>query len=327
MLVARLQAADRREVIMTRFLVRRLFLTVLTIIAATAAVFFLSRASGDPILLYAKPGGYGFSEEQEAALRKKIGIDKPVVVQYGIWLGRAVKGDLGKTILDEKPVFTIITQKTGATVQLAAVSWILATLIGVPLGVLSAVKRGTILDYVARGFALFGQAIPPFWLGIVLILIVSIRFGWLPTSTRGNGSWDIEYMVLPAITLGWGAMAGYLRLTRTSMLEVLDTEYVKLARAKGVSNRSIIWKHAFKNALIQPLTASTLILAGFLTGSIVVESIFAWPGMGLMAIKAVNDNDFPVLQGVVLMFTILYTSLILLTDIAYAIIDPRIRFD
>jgi peptide/nickel transport system permease protein len=134
-------------------------------------------------------------------------------------------------------------------------------------------------------------------------------------------------MVLPAITLAWGAMAGYVRLTRTAMLEVLDTEYVKLARAKGVSNSLIIWKHAFRNALIQPLTASTLILAGFLTGSIVVESIFAWPGMGLMAIKAVNDNDFPVLQGVVLMFTVLYTSLIFLTDIAYAIIDPRIRFE
>jgi peptide/nickel transport system permease protein len=134
-------------------------------------------------------------------------------------------------------------------------------------------------------------------------------------------------MILPAVTLGWGAMAGYLRLTRTAMLEVMDTEYVKLARAKGVTNRTIIWKHAFRNALIQPLTASTLILAGFLTGSIVVESIFAWPGMGLMAIKAVNDNDFPVLQGVVLMFTVLYVTLIFLTDVAYAVIDPRIRFD
>jgi peptide/nickel transport system permease protein len=200
-------------------------------------------------------------------------------------------------------------------------------LVGVPLGVLSAVKRGSIIDYIARGFALFGQAIPPFWLGIVLILIASVQLSWFPVGTRGDGSWDLKYMVLPAITLAWGAMAGNVRLTRTAMLEVLDTEYVKLARAKGVSNSLIIWKHAFRNALIQPLTASTLILAGFLTGSIVVESIFAWPGMGLMAIKAVNDNDFPVLQGVVLMFTVLYTSLIFLTDIAYAIIDPRIRFE
>jgi len=312
---------------MTRFLIRRLILTLLTIVAATAAVFALSRASGDPILLYAKPGGYGFSPEQEAALRKKIGIDKPIAVQYVIWLGRALKGDLGETILDEKPVFRVITQKTGATVQLALVSWLLSTLIGVPLGVLSAVRRGSFLDYIARAFALFGQAVPPFWLGIVLILIVSIRLHWLPTSTRGDGSWDLKYMVLPAVTLAWASMAGYLRLTRTSMLEVLDSEYVKLARAKGVTGYRVIWKHAFRNALIQPLTASTLILAGFLTGSIVVESIFAWPGMGLMAIKAVNDNDFPVLQGVVLMFTVLYTSLIFLTDIAYAIIDPRIRYE
>jgi peptide/nickel transport system permease protein len=290
-------------------------------------VFALSRASGDPILLYAKPGGYGFTPEQEAALRKKIGIDKPLVVQYALWLGRAVTGDLGETILDEKPVFRVITQKTGATVQLAIVSWVLATVIGVPLGVLSAVRRGTLLDYFARAFALFGQAVPAFWLGIVLILIVSVRLGWLPPSLRGDGSWDFKHMILPAVTLGWGAMAGYLRLTRTAMLEVMDTEYVKLARAKGVTNRTIIWKHAFRNALIQPLTASTLILAGFLTGSIVVESIFAWPGMGLMAIKAVNDNDFPVLHGVVLMFTVLYVTLIFLTDVAYAVIDPRIRFD
>ena len=312
---------------MTRFLIRRAFLTVLTIVAATAVVFFLSRASGDPILLYAKPGGYGFSPEQEAALRKKIGIDKPVIVQYSIWLSRAVSGDLGVTILDEKPVARIITQKTGATVQLAVVSWLLATVVGIPLGVLSAVRRGTMLDYIARSFALFGQAIPAFWLGIVLILIFAVRLGWLPTSTRGDGSWDFKYIILPAVTLGWGAMASYVRLTRTAMLEVLDTEYVKLARAKGVSHRSIVWKHAFRNALIQPLTASTLILAGFLTGTIVVESIFAWPGMGLMAIKAVNDNDFPILQGVVLMFTVLYTSMIFLTDVAYAVIDPRIRFD
>jgi peptide/nickel transport system permease protein len=300
---------------------------VLTIIGATAAVFGLSRAAGDPILLYAKPGGYGFSPEQEAALRKKIGIDKPLVVQYTLWLGRALKGDLGETILDEKPVSRVITQKAGATIQLAIVAWLVATLIGVPLGVLSAVKRGTFIDYIARGFALLGQATPAFFLGIVLILIVAVRLGWLPVSTRGEGSWDLEYIVLPAITLAWGAMAGYLRLTRNAMLEVLDTEYVKLARAKGVSSRVIIWKHAFRNALIQPLTASTLILAGFLTGSIVVEQIFAWPGMGSMAIKAVGDNDFPVLQGVVLMFTGLYTTLIFLTDIAYALIDPRIRFE
>ena len=312
---------------MRRFLIRRAILTLVTIVAATAAVFGLSRASGDPLLLYAKPGGYGFSPEQEAALRAKIGIDKPLLVQYGLWLGRALKGDLGETILDEKPVARIITQKLPATLQLSAIAWILATLVGVPLGVLSAVKRGTILDYLGRGFALFGQAVPAFWLGLVLILVVSIRLGWLPVSTRGDGAWDLPHLILPTITLAWGAMAGYLRLTSTAMLEVLDSEFIKLARAKGVSNQSVIWKHAFKNALIQPLTASTLILAGFLTGSIVVESIFAWPGMGLMAIKAVDDNDFPVLQGVVLMFTVLYTGLIFLTDVTYALVDPRIRYD
>ncbi|MEX0763030.1 MAG: ABC transporter permease [Dehalococcoidia bacterium] len=311
---------------MRRFIIRRMIFAVLTVIAATGVVFFLSRAAGDPLLLYATPG-YGLTPDQEVALREALDLDHPVVVQYFLWLGRAVRGDLGRTILDQKPVSRIVTERIPASVHLGAAAWLFATVVGVPLGVLSAVKRGTAFDYLGRSFALMGQALPAFWLGLVLILVVAELLGWLPVSGRGNGFWDVKHVVLPAFTLGVGAMAGYLRLTRNSMLEILDSEFVKLARAKGVASQKVIWKHAFRNALIQPLTASTLILAGFLTGSVVVESIFAWPGLGLMAITAVRNNDFPLLQGIVLMLTILYVFMTFVTDILYAYIDPRIRYD
>jgi len=312
---------------MRRFIIRRFFFAILTVIAATAVVFSLSRAAGDPLLLYAKPGGYGFTPEQEAALRAKLGLDKHVVLQYFIWLGQVVRGDLGKTILDEKPVTRVVTGKLPATMQLAIIAWIGATLIGVPLGVLSAVKRGTVWDYIGRGFALFGQALPQFWVALVFIMVFAVRLDWLPAGTRGTGLWDFEHALMPSICLGWFALAIYMRLTRSAMLEVLDSEYVRLARIKGVSSMKVLWKHAFRNALLQPLTASALLMSGFIHGSVLVENVFAWPGMGRMAIKAVNDNDFPVLLGVVLMFTVMYVVVNFATDLLYAFIDPRIRYD
>ena len=311
---------------MKRFLVRRFIFGIVSIIMATFFVLVLSRGSGDPLLLYAN-SGYGLTEEGERVLRKKLGLDKPVPIQYAYWLGRTLRGDMGETILDRKPVARIVFQKLPSTLQLAAASWILATIVGVPLGVLSAVKRGTFFDYLGRSFALLGQAVPQFWLGLVFILIFAVYLDWLPAGLKGDSVWDIKYLVLPTITLAWGAMAGYLRLTRTAMLEVLDSEYIRLARAKGVANSIVVWKHAFRNALIQPLTASTLILSGFLTGAVLVETIFAWPGMGDAAIRAVNNNDFPLLQGFVFFFTILFVTTTFITDILYAYIDPRIRYD
>lgn len=312
---------------MRRFIIRRTVFAVLTVLVATFLILAMSRLAGDPILLYAKPGGYGFTPEQEQILREKIGIDRAVPIQYVIWLGNTLQGDLGRTILDEKPVSRVITQRIPATLQLSLIAWIGATVIGVSLGVLSAVKRGSIWDYIGRGFALFGQALPAFWLGLVLILLFAVQWQVLPPAFRGDGIWDVKHWILPAVTLGWGATAAYLRLTRSSMLEILDSEFIKLARAKGVNYRTVVWKHALRNALIQPLTASTLILTGFLTGSIVVEQIFVWPGMGLMAIESVNNNDFPVLQGITLMFTIMYVLFIFATDLLYAVIDPRIRYE
>ena len=311
---------------MKRFLIRRFIFALISIVMATFAILAISRLSGDPLLLYAN-SGYGITAEGERVIRERLGLDKPVPYQYILWLGRTLKGDMGETILDRKPVARIVFLKLPSTLQLGAVSWFLATIVGIPLGILSAVRRGTFLDYFGRGFALFGQAVPQFWLGLVLILIFSVYLEWLPAGLKGDSFWDLKYLILPAITLSWGAMAGYLRLTRTAMLEVLDSEYIRLARAKGVGATVVVWKHAFRNALIQPLTASTLILSGFLTGAVLVETIFAWPGMGDAAIRAVNNNDFPLLQGFVFFFTILFVGTTFITDLLYAYIDPRIRYD
>ena len=312
---------------MRRFLIRRLFASFISLIGATAIVFLLSRAAGDPILLYAKPAGYGMSPERIENLHKKLGLDKPIPVQYLVWLGQVVKGDLGKTLQSEQPVRKVIWEKMGATAQLALAGWMFALLVGVPIGIISAVKRGSIWDYLGRGFALGGQAIPSFWIGIVAILIFSVQLGWLPSGFKGDG-FSPKHFIMPAFTIGIGSAAVYVRLLRASMLEALDSEYIKLARAKGVSNTFIIWKHAFKNALLPVLTVSALLMAGLLNGAVVAEVIFAWPGVGRIAlVEAVHNNDFPLLLGAVLIFAVIYLVFNLLADVLYGVIDPRIRYD
>ncbi len=316
---------------MRKYLVRRFFFGILSLIAATLIVFVLSRAQGDPLLLYAKPGGYGVSPEQVAALEAKLALDKPLMVQYLIWLGRTVRGDLGETLLAEQDVGHYIFQRLGATLQLGLIAWVFATLIGVPLGVLSAVKRGSFWDYAGRIFALLGQATPVFFLGILGILLFAVTWDWLPAASRPvhEPFWPAQAkaLVMPAIAMGWGPAAAYLRLSRSAMLEVLDSEYVMLSRAKGVSGRMVIWRHAFRNALIPPITVSALVLVGFLEGSVVVESVFAWPGIGRVAVESIHNNDFPLLTGVIMMFAVLYVGGSFIADIAYTLVDPRIRYD
>ena len=289
-------------------------------------MFALSRMAGDPVLLYAKPAGYGATEEYLDNLREKLGVDKPLVVQYAIWVGRMLRGDLGRTLLAERKVSEVIREKIFNTFQLAFAGWLLATIVGIPLGVLSAVKRGSVWDYLARGLALFGQALPPFWVGIVLVLIFAVHLGWLPSAFKGEGI-SVKHFILPSITIGWAAAAGYLRITRSAMLEVLDSEFIKLAWSKGLTSKRVIWKHAFKNALIPPLTFSALLLAGLLNGAVVAEVVFAWPGLGRIAlVQAVNNNDFPLLTGAVLVFIIIYLFMNFVADLLYAWIDPRIRY-
>jgi peptide/nickel transport system permease protein len=294
-------------------------------LVATLLVFSLSRVVGDPRLLYVQEGGYGLSPEAWDALGVKLHLDKPVAVQYLYWLRDAVQFDLGDSMLDRKPVSEILYDAMGPTLQLAFFGWIFATAVGIPLGVLSAVKRGSIWDYLGRGVALLGQTLPVFWVGIMGILIFAVQLRWLPVGTMPD-EFSFKHFVMPAITLGWFSAAGYLRLTRSAMLDVMDSEYIKLARAKGVNATVVLWKHAFRNAIIAPLTFSSLVLAGFITGAIVTETVFSWPGLGRLAFTAVDDNDFPLIVGLMLLFTFMFLLVNLFTDILYAYVDPRIRF-
>lgn len=295
-------------------------------------VFSLSRAAGDPLLLYAKPGGYGMSEERIEGLKKKLGLDKPLIVQYFLWLGQTLKGDLGNTIVSEVPVVSLLRERIFFTMQLGMAAWIFAVITGIPLGVLSAIRRGSILDYIARGFALFGQTLPSFWVGIMGILVFSVVLGWLPTGTAGSTkdapfSWaHIKHFIMPSLVLGWFASASMLRITRSAMLEILDSEYIKFARAKGAREIVVIWKHAFRNAILQPLTLAAITLAGFIGGAVVIERVFAWPGIGRLALEAVWNNDFPVLTATVLLWTLGFVVMNFIADVLYVFFDPRIRY-
>lgn len=304
---------------MQRFLIRRLIAGIVVIVLVSFLVFSLSRLAGDPRLLYTD--GYTTADSYEE-LGRQLGLDKPFVIQYGLWMGDAVRGDFGVSLSARTSAINVIRERIPATLELSAGAIVFALITGVPLGVLSAVKRGTIWDYVGRTFALFGQAIPAFWLGIMLILIFAVQFDLLPTSRRG----DWSHYVLPSITLGWVASAGFLRLVRSAMLEVLDSEYVKFARAKGVSLQKVIWKHALRNSLIPPLTFAGVLMGAFLTGAVVVETVFGWPGLGSLAVKAVLNNDFPVMTGVVMIFAAIFVVANFLVDIIYAYVDPRIRY-
>ena len=309
---------------MQRFIVRRFFTSLLALIGATLFIFGISRLVGDPRMLLLPEGSYGMSVAEWEAAAKRLHLDKPVVVQYGYWIWDLVRGDLGTDLADRNPIGPKLVQRFGPTLRLSLSAWVLAILIGVPLGVVSAVKRNSLLDYIGRTFAIFGQSLPTFWVAIVGILIFSVRLGWLPTGTMGEG-FSFKNYIMPTCTLAWLAAAGYVRLTRSAMLEILDSEYIKFARAKGVRELVVIWKHAFKNALIAPLTMAALMLGALISGSIAVETVFAWPGVARYSVEAVWNNNLPVLSVVVLIFTAAFVLANFLVDILYAYVDPRIR--
>ncbi len=310
---------------MTTFILRRLITSVIAIAAAGMLVFGLSRGLADPRYTLIGEAGYGMSQETWERLGRELHLDKPVPVQFFYWVIAIFQGDFGKDLHDDKPVLPKLTEKIVPTAKLGVVSWIIATIIGIPLGVISAINRGSFLDYIARGFALFGQAVPTFWAGILLILLFTVHLDWFPAAGMGEGI-AIRNYIMPSIVLAWLPAAGYLRFTRSAMLEVLDSEYVKLAKAKGVPYRNIIWKHAFRNASLIPLTATALVLAGFITGSVLVEAVFAWPGIGQYAVQAVQTNNINVLVAIVLIFTVLFIIANFIVDIMYGLLDPRIRY-
>ncbi|MBM3958927.1 MAG: ABC transporter permease [SAR202 cluster bacterium] len=303
---------------MTRLLLRRVLASLVVLWLASILVFVLSRASGDPRHLFISEYT---TKEQWDAWGQKFGLDRPKPVQYAIWLRGVVQLDFGESLRDHVPSIVTVARKIPATLQLALGAFLFAVGVGVPLGVFAAITRGTGWDLVGRTFALIGQAMPGFWLGIMLILTFSVRWELFPAGGRAG----LNSMILPSITLGWFAAAALLRLTRSSLLEVLDSEFIKLARAKGVPGWKVVWKHALRNAMIVPITYAGLLLTGLLTGAVVTETVFAWPGIGRLAIQSVFGLDFPVVSAIVLLATAAYLVVNLLVDILYGVLDPRIR--
>lgn len=312
---------------MRRFILRRLLYSFIAIIGVTLIVFTLSRVAGDPRAMLIDQSGYGLSEEAMAALAREMRLDEPVPVQYAYWLGSVLQGDLGTDWSDRQPVTRKISSRIPNTLKLGVAAWIVATLVGIPLGILSAVKRGSVWDHAGRMFAVIGITLPPFFIAIMAILLFAVHWRILPVGGTGSGTYDLKFWVLPVATLAWAPMAGYLRLMRSAMLEVLDSEFVKLARAKGVSNNVVIWKHAVRNSLIVPITVSALLLAGFITGTVVIEVVFAWPGLGRLAYEAVINNNINLVAGTTLVFGVIFLIANFIVDISYLVIDPRIRLD
>jgi ABC-type dipeptide/oligopeptide/nickel transport system permease component len=302
---------------------------MLALFGATIVIFAGSRLMADPLINLLPPdqGGftYGFSQVVYEREKRRLHLEDPVPVQYAYWVADVVRGNLGLDLTNKRPIAPVMLERLPHTLQLAFAAFIVATLVGLPLGVLSAVKRGSIWDLLARTFAALGIATPTFWAAMVAILVFSVMLGWLPTATKGEGV-AIRNFILPTFVLATHAMAGYLRLMRSAMLDTLDSEYVKLARAKGAKGRTVIWKHAFKNAALVPLTYAGLLFAGFITGSIAVEVVFAWPGIARFGAEAAVANNLPVVVAVTLLFTTFYVVINFAVDILYGFVDPRIRY-
>ena len=305
---------------MHRFIAVRLGQAVITLLLLSLAVFLSVHITGDAAAYLAGPE---ITEIEYEQMKRNMGLDKPLYVQYGLFLSRIVRADFGESHLRRLPARDILFQRLPATLQLAGVAFLMTMVVGIPLGILSAVKRDSIFDQIGKFFAVLGIAAPAFWIAIMLVLLFGAILGWLPTFGRGG----IDHYILPAFVLSWHSMAGVLRLARSSMLEVLDSEYVKFARIKGLSERLVIYKHALKNAVIPVLTFSGLTLAGLLNGSVVIEVVFAWPGIGRLMLQGIQSRDFPIVQATVLAAGLFYIVTALLVDILYAYVNPRIRYD
>ncbi len=305
---------------MKQFVARRLGYSLLSLLLLSLTIFFFVRVTGDPAALLVEPGA---SEADIAAIHQQFGLDRPLWVQYGLFMVNLFRGDFGQSFYYQTPVFNLYLDRLPNSLLLAAVAMAFSLLVGIPTGILAAVRVGRFWDSAGKIFALLGLSLPSFFVGLVLILVFSVYLGWLPSSGFG-GVWHI---LMPAFALGWYFAASHMRLTRSSMLEVLGSEYIKLARLKGLPQSLVIAKHAFKNALIPVLTLAGINLVLMINVAVVVETVFAWPGIGRLLYEGISFRDFPVVQGVVIMGGTMIVVVNLLVDIAYAVIDPRIRVE
>jgi peptide/nickel transport system permease protein len=302
-----------------RYILRRLLQGAVLLFVLAIVIFALARVTGNPADLLLPEDA---TREDRADLLRTLGLDRPVHEQLVVFLSGAVRGDLGQSIRYRKPAVEVFFERLPNTLTLVPLSLIAAILVSVPLGVLAAVHRGTLIDRCCSAVAVLGIATPPFWLGIVLIYVFSIQLGWLPSARMGGPS----HYVLPVVTLSAFLVAGMMRLVRSSMLEVLDSEFVKLARIKGLSQTVVVWKHCLRNALIPVVTLFGVFFALLVTGAIVTETVFAWPGVGRLTYEAVIFRDYPLLQAVILLKGVIVLGVNLAVDVLYAYLDPRVRY-
>jgi len=304
---------------MQRYILLRLLQGAVLLVVLAFVVFALARLTGNPADLLLREDA---TAEDRAHLLRALGLDRPTHEQLAIFLRGALQGDLGQSIRYRRPAVEIFFERLPNTLTLVPLALLGAVVIAIPLGMLAAVRRGTWIDRIASGFAVLGIATPSFWLGIVLIYVFSIQLGWLPSARMGGPA----HYVLPAITLGAFLVAGMMRLVRSSVLEVLDSEFVKLARIKGLSQTVVLWKHCLRNALIPVVTLFGVFFALLVTGAIVTETVFAWPGVGRLTYEAVIFRDYPLLQAVILLKAVIVLGVNLVVDILYAYLDPRVRY-
>ncbi len=305
---------------MRRYVVKRLGYALLSLVLLSLTIFAFARLTGDPAVLLTEPGA---SRDDLAAIRTQLGLDRPLWVQYGSFLLSLGRGDLGRSFYYRTPVLELYLSRLPHSLLLATAAMAFSLLIGIPTGILAAVRVNRWWDRAGKIFALLGLSLPSFWVGLVMILFFSVYLGWLPSS----GSGTALHVVMPAFALGWYFAAAHMRLTRSSMLEVLGSEYVKLARLKGLPEALVIAKHAFKNALIPVLTLAGINLVIMVNVAVVVETVFAWPGVGRLLYEGISFRDFPVVQATVLLGGAMIVVVNLLVDILYAVIDPRIRYE
>lgn len=312
---------------MSQYVMQRFLMLIPILLGVTMLVFSLMHISGDPILLI-----YGTNLDQEiiAEKRHELGLDQPIYRQYLNWVGRAVRGNLGLSIRTHDYVWNMIRDRIKATLELTIIALVITLLVSIPAGIISAVRRYTLFDQLARFFALFWVSMPYFWLGLVLMLIFGINLQWLPISGRGGFIFSgegLRSLILPSLTLGLPPAALFMRVIRSNMLEVINEDYVRTARSKGLIEYKVIIKHAFRNALLSVLTLLGLRIPWLFGGAVITETVFAWPGMGRLLVDAIMKRDYPVVQGIVLLIAILVVIFNIIVDLLYAYLDPRIRFE
>ena len=303
---------------MKAYILKRLFHSIFVLVGISLVVFIILHLTGDPAALLMPMDA---TPEQVAQFRQEMGFNDPVVVQYWRFFKGTLRGDFGKSFRHSQPALDLVMERMPATIQLTLAAMVIALLVAIPVGIISAIRRNSILDHIGMTGALLGQSTPVFWLGIMLILIFSVTLQWFPSSGRG----EIQNLVLPAITLGMFTMARTARMMRSSMLEVLGQEYMKTAKAKGLRPMTVVLKHALKNAAIPVVTIIGMELGTLLGGAVITETIFAWPGVGRLAVQAIYNRDYPVVQAAVFLLAAIFVLVNLVVDLLYTYLDPRVK--